>query len=156
MNRLLPDRYLSFSDFSYTIKINLCVQEVFMEWYLGVLKKYAVFSGRARRKEYWMFALFSIIISLIFWVIQLVLKFVPPLAVLFSVLSFIYSLAILVPSLAVGVRRLHDTGRSGFWLFLVLVPIVGWIVVLVFMALDGVAGENQYGSNPKEVAATAG
>jgi uncharacterized membrane protein YhaH (DUF805 family) len=123
-----------------------------MEWYLSVLKKYAVFSGRARRKEYWMFTLFNNIIGLILGVLQLI----PLLSGLFSVLGILYSLAILIPSLAAGVRRLHDTGRSGFWLFLILVPLVGAIVILVFLASDSVANENKYGPNPKGAVAAAG
>jgi uncharacterized membrane protein YhaH (DUF805 family) len=112
-----------------------------MEWYLKVVKNYVGFQGRARRKEYWMFFLFNLIIGL-------VIGFVEGLLNLSQVLSTLYSLAILLPSLAVGVRRLHDTGRSGLWLLIGLIPLIGLIVLLVFFCEDS-KGENQYGPNPK-------
>ena len=112
-----------------------------MHWYLDVLKKYAVFSGRARRTEYWMFFLFNVIISLV-------------LGFLAAILSNLYALAVLIPGLAVSVRRLHDTNRSGWWLLISLVPIVGIIVLIVFLVSDGQANDNQYGPNPKAVAAS--
>ena len=121
-----------------------------MNWYLEVLKKYAVFSGRARRKEYWMFTLFSFIISC-------ALVFVEGLAGSPGVVTFLCNLAMLIPGMAVKVRRLHDTNRSGWWVLsfflVVLVPFIGDIVLLVFMVQDSQPNENQYGSNPK--AATA-
>ena len=113
-----------------------------MNWYLEVLKKYAVFSGRARRKEYWLFLLFNIIISIALGLIE-------GLAGGPGVLPGIYCLAVLLPGIAVSVRRLHDTNRSGWWLLLGLIPLVGGIVLLVFMAQDSGLGENQYGPNPK-------
>jgi len=113
-----------------------------MNWYLEVLKKYAVFSGRARRKEYWMFLLFNIILVV-------VLSFVEGLVGSPGIISMLYSLAVLIPSIAVSVRRLHDTDRSGWWLLISLVPLIGAIVLLVFMVIDGKPGENQYGTNPK-------
>lgn len=119
-----------------------------MDWYLAVLKKYAQFSGRARRKEYWYFTLFNVIFSV-------VLSFVDGLTGTWDpesgigLLSAIYTLAVLVPSIAVGVRRLHDTGRSAWWLLLLLIPLIGVIIFLVFMVLDSQEGENQYGPSPK-------
>jgi uncharacterized membrane protein YhaH (DUF805 family) len=113
-----------------------------MEWYLKVVKNYVGFQGRARRKEYWMFFLFNLIIGL-------VIGFVEGLLNLSQVLSTLYSLAILLPSLAVGVRRLHDTGRSGLWLLIGLIPLIGLIVLLVFFCEDSKENENQYGPNPK-------
>ena len=89
-----------------------------MDWYLNVLKNYFGFGGRARRKEYWMFILISVIISAILNVIQSVIGMEIP------ALSLIYSLAVLLPSIAVGVRRLHDGNRSGWWLLVALVPVV--------------------------------
>lgn len=112
-----------------------------MQWYLEVLKKYAVFNGRARRAEYWWFTLFSIIASVVLSVIDGVLG--TP-----GVLAGIYALAVLLPSIAVAIRRLHDTGRSGWWLLLTLVPVAG-IVVIVFLVLDSQPGENEHGPNPK-------
>jgi uncharacterized membrane protein YhaH (DUF805 family) len=106
-----------------------------MNWYLDVLKKYAVFTGRAHRQEFWMFVLISFIISLI-------LSLVRP-------LWMIYNLVVLVPSIAVCTRRLHDTGRSGWWQLVALVPLIGAIIVIVFAAQDGQPGENQFGQNPK-------
>ncbi|WP_424767616.1 DUF805 domain-containing protein [Paenibacillus sp. sgz302251] len=112
-----------------------------MEWYLKVLKNYVGFQGRARRKEYWMFVLFSFIISLVLTIVEAVTG-MP------AVLTGLYSLAILLPSLAVSVRRLHDTGRSGWWLLISLIPLVGGIILLVFMCLDS-EENNKYGPNPK-------
>ena len=119
-----------------------------MNWYLEVLKKYAVFSGRARRSEYWFFVLFNVIISVILAVIDGVTgSFNPELGI--GLLSGIYTLAVILPSLAVSFRRLHDTNRSGWWLLLLLVPLIGPIVIIVFMATDTSPEENQYGVNPK-------
>ncbi len=117
-----------------------------MKWYFEVLKKYAVFSGRARRKEYWMFLLFHIII--------IALGVIESIVGTNSVIALFYMLAILLPGLAVTVRRLHDTGKSGWWLLIGLVPLIG-IVILVFMVQDGQAGDNQYGPNPKVTTAAA-
>lgn len=113
-----------------------------MEWYLKVLKNYVGFQGRARRKEYWMFVLFNLIIGL-------VLGFVEGMLNLSQVLSTIYTIAVFLPSLAVGVRRLHDTGRSGLWLLISFIPLIGLIVLLVFFCEDSKDHENQYGPNPK-------
>ncbi|MFA7555181.1 MAG: DUF805 domain-containing protein [Spongiibacteraceae bacterium] len=126
-----------------------------MNWYLEVLKKYATFSGRARRKEYWFFALFNIIISIILGVIDGVTGSFDP-ATGVGVLGIIYSLAILIPSIAVAVRRLHDIGRSGWWLLIAFIPLIGAIVLLIFAVQDSKA-DNEYGPNPKaaETAVTA-
>lgn len=114
-----------------------------MEWYIGCLKKYAEFSGRARRTELWMFTLVNFIISI-------VLGFVlPMLAKELMMLSTIYSLGVMIPGIAVGARRMHDIGKSGWWLLISLIPIIGWIILLVFYCQDSMPGENQYGPNPK-------
>lgn len=113
-----------------------------MNWYMDVLKKYAVFVGRAHRQEYWMFVLFSVIISLVLSAVETILG-------LPGILSIIYGLGVLVPSIAVGVRRLHDTDRSGWWTLVSLVPILGIIILIVFLAQDSKPGSNQYGANPK-------
>ncbi len=123
-----------------------------MNWYIEVLKKYAVFSGRARRKEYWYFFLFNIIATIILGVIDGVTGSFSP-EVGMGLLSGIYTLAVLIPSIAVTIRRLHDTDRSGWWLLIILVPLIGAIVLLVFMVLDSKPGQNQFGSNPKEATA---
>lgn len=119
-----------------------------MNWYLEVLKKYAVFSGRARRAEYWWFVLFNIIIGLALGAIDGVTGTYSSEAGL-GLLGGLYTLAVLLPGIAVTVRRLHDTGRSGWWFLIFLVPVIGAIILLVFMVLDSKPGQNQYGANPK-------
>ncbi len=123
-----------------------------MNWYIEVLKKYAVFQGRARRKEYWYFVLFSTIISVILIFID---GFIGTLDVEAGIglLSGVYGLAVLIPSIAVAVRRLHDTDRSGWWILIALIPILGTIVLIVFFILDSKPEENNYGLNPKAVTA---
>ena len=116
-----------------------------MSWFIEVLKKYAVFSGRARRKEYWMFALFAGIIYVVFAVLGVVTKQ--------SWLVAIPYLGFLLPGLAVTARRLHDTGRSGWWILFGLAPLVGGITLFVFSVLDSEPGDNKYGPNPKLVPA---
>jgi uncharacterized membrane protein YhaH (DUF805 family) len=135
-----------------------------MSWYIKVLKNYAVFSGRARRKEYWWFYLFNFIFILVLDLIGifiigpqihgLILPIIYRLIIISS-LTIIYELAVIVPAIAVGVRRLHDTNRSGWWYFISLVPLVGGIVLLVFLAMDSQPGENRYGPNPKDEASTS-
>lgn len=118
-----------------------------MNWFLVALKKYADFSSRARRKEFWAFYLLNTII----W---LVLAFVEGGGVFYSeygVLSTLYGLAVFIPAMAVTVRRLHDTGRSGWWLLIALIPIIGTIIFLTFLVQDSQPGGNQYGRNPKGV-----
>jgi uncharacterized membrane protein YhaH (DUF805 family) len=119
-----------------------------VNWYLAVLKNYAGFSGRARRTEYWMFFLINLIIVVVLDLIGMAIK-------VSTLLGGIYGLAVLIPSLAVGVRRLHDTGRSGWWLLIGLIPVIGTIILIVFMATEGQPGDNQYGPNPKQVPAVA-
>jgi uncharacterized membrane protein YhaH (DUF805 family) len=114
-----------------------------MEWYLKVLRQYVDFAGRARRKEYWMFTLVNVIIALVLAILDNVFTT--------GILGLVYSLAVLLPSLAVGVRRLHDTGRSGWWLLISLIPLIGAIVLVVFFATDGEPQPNAYGPDPKAV-----
>ncbi len=113
-----------------------------MTWYILALKKYAIFNGRSRRLEYWMFSLVSVLIGIglggaEFWIGT------PPR------LSLIYGLAVLIPALSVTVRRLHDTDHSGWWLLINLVPVIGALVLLVFMLMEGKRDRNQYGPDPK-------
>jgi uncharacterized membrane protein YhaH (DUF805 family) len=116
-----------------------------MEWYLSVVKdNYANFNGRARRKEYWMFALFNMIFVLVVAIVDYILG-------TFPLLYCIYLLAVAIPSLAVFVRRLHDIGKSGWWFFVWLIPIIGGIWLLVLLCTDGNPGENSYGPSPKTV-----
>lgn len=119
-----------------------------MNWFLTALKKYAMFSGRAQRAEYWYFVLFYILIFIGLSVIDSITGSFSAEAGM-GLLGGILTLALLIPSIAVGVRRLHDTGRSGWWLLIVLVPLVGAIILLVFTVQDSAPGENAYGRNPK-------
>jgi len=116
-----------------------------MNWYMEVMKKYAVFEGRAHRTEFWMFVLFNFIISFALGIVQNAIG-------LGSALSGLYTLAILVPSIAVSARRLHDTGRSGWWQLIGLIPLIGFIVLIVFYVQDSKA-DNKFGANPKAAAA---
>jgi len=109
----------------------------------SVFSKYVVFSGRARRSEFWWFSLFLLIVYIIVAAIDA--------AIGNSVLLVIVWLATLLPSLAVTVRRLHDTGRSGWWFFITLIPLVGGIILLVFECQDSQPGSNAYGPSPKEI-----
>lgn len=119
-----------------------------MNWYSKVIRNYAVFTGRARRKEYWMFVLFNYIFTIAAFILDIVFRWGP----IFLVL---YSLFVLVPSLAVGARRMHDQGKSGWWLLISLVPLIGGIWLLVLLCTDSQPGANQYGPNPKEEPAPA-
>ena len=113
-----------------------------MNWYLTVIKEhYADFKGRARRKEFWMFMLIN-------WVISMVLAIIGGL-IHFTLLGSIYSLAVLVPTLGVGVRRLHDMGKSGWWYLICLVPVLGAIYLIYLWCQDSQAEANEWGANPK-------
>jgi uncharacterized membrane protein YhaH (DUF805 family) len=111
-------------------------------WKRVVLERYAQFTGRARRAEFWWYFLANFIISV-------VLNILIAVSSIFGVLTLIYGLAVLIPGLAVAVRRLHDTDRSGWWLLIGLIPIVGIIVLIVFWATDGSPSPNQYGVSEK-------
>jgi uncharacterized membrane protein YhaH (DUF805 family) len=112
-----------------------------MNWFLDVVKnKYAKFDGRARRQEYWMYTLFYLIIYIVLMVVDGMIGM--------PVLSGLLALGLLVPSIAVTIRRLHDTGRPGWWLLIGFIPLVG-LVLIYFLVIDGQPGENQYGPNPK-------
>jgi len=120
------------------------------DWYMQALRKYAVFSGRARRKEYWFFVLWYLIITVLLAILDGMLGLHIGKA---GLLETLYALALLIPSIAVTVRRLHDTGRTGWWFLIVLIPFIGFIVLLVFMFLEGEPGDNKYGPSPKAGAA---
>ncbi|HAL57302.1 MAG TPA: DUF805 domain-containing protein [Bacteroidetes bacterium] len=114
-----------------------------MEWYLRVVKdNYANFKGRARRKEYWMFVLFNILFATVALIIDFVLG-------TYLLVYGLYLLAVIIPGIAVTVRRLHDVGKSGWWYFIALIPFIGAIWLLVLLCTDGNPGENNYGSSPK-------
>ena len=119
-----------------------------MHWFIDPLKHhYADFDGRLTRQPFWMFVLISTIISTAISIVEGSMGFGD-----IGVLSALYSLILLIPSIAITTRRLHDTGRSGWWQLLWLIPIVGWIVLVVFLATDTTPADNQYGANPKAVA----
>ncbi|MCS6894578.1 MAG: DUF805 domain-containing protein [Bacteroidia bacterium] len=122
-----------------------------MKWYLSVLRNYAVFSGRARRMEFWMFVLINSIFSLLLSGIDRLMARALEWEASIPILNGIYNLVVFLPSLAVAVRRLHDTGRSGWWILLGLIPCIGPIVLLVFFFQNSQPGTNQYGPNPKEI-----
>ncbi len=119
-----------------------------MSWYLEALKKYAVFTGRARRKEFWFYSLFNMIALIVAMIVDNVLglRFEDE---LFGPIYTLYILATLLPSLAVSVRRLHDVGKSGWFLLLNLIPFIGPIWLLILVCGDSAPGGNQYGANPK-------
>ena len=118
---------------------------VLLNNYFTVLKKYAVFTGRSSRKEFWFFVLVNVIVGIIFSI----LTKIPILKIIFWIAAVLFHLAILIPGIAVGIRRLHDTGKTG-WLMLLCLTVIGSIVVLVFCAMEGTPGENQYGSTPSD------
>lgn len=121
-----------------------------MNYYTDVLKKYATFGGRARRKEYWMFTLWNAIITI---VLALALGMISNStnSQAWVMVYYLYALAVFIPCAAVIVRRLHDTNHSGWWFFISLIPLIGTIVLLVFLATDSQPGDNQYGPNPKGI-----
>ena len=120
-----------------------------MNYFIDCLtKKYACFSGRARRKEYWLFVLFNFIAAFVVGFIGGVLAGATGVEA-FAYLGAIYNLAVLLPGFGVFVRRMHDIGRSGWWWLIAFIPIIGWIVLIVFCCLDSQPGDNQYGPNPK-------
>jgi len=121
----------------------------FMVWYLAVLKKYAVFNGRARRKEYWYFILCNFLLSFVIAFVDAMTGNINAETGM-GLFSMVYAVLMLVPSIAVGVRRLHDTGRSGWWVLLALIPVLGSLALIYFFAIDSERGDNQYGKNPKE------
>jgi uncharacterized membrane protein YhaH (DUF805 family) len=118
-----------------------------VDWAKRPLQKYADVTGRAPRAEYWWFVLFVIIGEIIAMAIDSILGLSQMIGPYGPVLC-LYLLALLVPSITVGVRRLHDTDRSGWWLLIGLIPLIGAIVLLVFFVTEGTKGDNQYGPNP--------
>ncbi|MER2149981.1 MAG: DUF805 domain-containing protein [Candidatus Limivicinus sp.] len=111
---------------------------------LCLLEKYADFSGRASRGEYWSFALTASVITG-------VLNSLGRNSNVLSIIAYLVSLAVLLPNIAVAVRRLHDIGKKGTWYLLALIPIVGWVILIIWFCKEGDPGENEYGVNPLEV-----
>lgn len=137
-----------------------------MKWFFRGLKKYGIFQGRASRKEFWMFMLVYIIIYIMFMLSMMItgveqqqndktyMMETTKLSTFHSLLTTLYPIFVfgtLLPALAIIVRRLHDTGRSGWWFFISFIAFVGGTVLLVFLLLDGDEQENQYGPNPKTI-----
>ncbi len=120
-----------------------------MNWYYKVLRQYSDFNGRARRTEYWMFTLINALITFIFVMIDGKLGITLLEEIPYGYLTLIYSLVVFLPSLAVSVRRLHDIGKSGWWYLVGLIPFIGGIWLLILLVTEGVAQENEYGTNPK-------
>ncbi len=123
-----------------------------MNWFLLAFKRYADFAGRSRRSEYWYFVLFYVLIAVGLSIIDTVTGTMSVEAGI-GLLSGLFALALIVPSFAVGVRRLHDIGKSGWWLLLGFIPLVGGIILLVWACKDSQPGTNAWGPNPKESAA---
>ncbi|CAN5140536.1 DUF805 domain-containing protein [soil metagenome] len=122
------------------------------------LKKYAEFTGRARRSEYWLFTLFIVIVEVVYFILSGVTGNLAgaagtgqfnPIGMVLAGLYVLFILAILVPSIAVGFRRLHDTNRSAWWLLIAFIPLIGGIVLLIFNILPGTVGANRFGPDPK-------
>lgn len=118
-----------------------------MDWYFKVLRNYVGFSGRARRKEFWMFILVNIVLTGVLSILDKMLGL--RIAKDEGLLTTIYGVLIFLPYWAVQFRRLHDTDRSAWWLLLLLIPIVGWLIILAFNCQNGTPGENKFGSDPK-------
>ena len=152
-------RLIWFGSILVLIAIFLCCFQLFgrrysIHWYLQVLKKYIVFSGRARRNEFWMFQIFNTLTFIIFPIISTIFPIIigwdlDLILIVYGLSMGLYGLGTLIPSLAVSIRRLHDTGRSGWWLLIGLMPLVGWILTLIWYLSDSEVGENKYGPNPK-------
>lgn len=120
----------------------------FLNIFLDVVKnKYADFNGRARRKEYWGYTLIVVIISI---VLNIVFGLLANVASFFAYIPYLVSLALLVPGIAVAARRLHDIGKSGYFLFISLIPLVGGLYLLYLMVQDSTVGSNEYGEDPKK------
>ncbi|TRZ44314.1 DUF805 domain-containing protein [Robertkochia solimangrovi] len=118
-----------------------------MNWYRKVIQQYADFKGRARRKEFWMFVLFNIIFALIASMLDYFLGIANDYG--YGPIYGVYALFVLIPGLAVSVRRLHDIGKSGWWILLGLIPIIGTIWLIVYYVTDSQPGVNKWGPNPK-------
>jgi uncharacterized membrane protein YhaH (DUF805 family) len=128
-----------------------------MNWYLKALKQFKNYKGRARRKEFWMFTLFHVLIILVITLINFLLKYITNdfegkdlIVQIIGTVMGIYILAMLIPSLSLTVRRLHDVDKSGWMILISFIPIIGGIWLLILMLTDSSSNENQYGVNPKE------
>lgn len=118
-----------------------------MGWYLSAISNYATFTGRARPKAFWMFVLFNIIIAFAIGFVEGLVGLVDEDSYI-GIPSMLYSLFMICPSLAIAIRRLHDSGKSGFWILIGLLPAIGLLILLIFYVLPGTEGDNQYGPQP--------
>jgi uncharacterized membrane protein YhaH (DUF805 family) len=121
-----------------------------MEWATLPLKRYAQFTGRARRKEYWSFFLLILAAYIVAGIVDGILGMSTLVGGVYGPLTLLTALFFFIPSLAVGVRRLHDTNRSGWWILIGFIPLIGALVLIYFFILEGTRGPNQYGPDPKE------
>ena len=122
-----------------------------MEYFISAIKQYVVFKGRARRKEFWYFYLISLVISLALAFLDHQMgTFNPEMGG--GLLGGVYGIFIFLPSLSLTVRRIHDTSHSGYWAFILLIPIIGFLAILFFASMDSKPGSNEYGISPKEPA----
>ena len=121
----------------------------FIEAIKSCFNKYVDFKGRARRSEYWFFSLFTLLVSLILGFAEGYLGIFPNTDQ--AILANIFSLLIIIPFIAVGVRRLHDTNHSGWWYLLIIIPIIGWIIILIWLCKNSDEKDNRFGSNPKKI-----
>ena len=119
-----------------------------MSWYWKALKNYAGFSGRSRRREYWFFSLFSLLMTLALSLLDLIIYNLSSETIL-GMFTGAYGLGVIMPTLAVAIRRLHDTGKSGWWILINFFPAIGNLIFIFFLLLDSEPGENQYGPSPK-------
>ena len=122
-----------------------------MNWYLDAWKNYFTFTGRSRRKAYWVFFVFNVLATILANLIDNILGLTGQ--GVYGPVSTLYALAVFLPGLALAIRRLHDTGRSGWWMLLGFIPLIGWIVLLIFFVTDSQPGSNRYGPNPKDTLA---
>lgn len=116
-----------------------------MRWYVAALRKYSIINGRSRRTEFWMFTLFNLLISIGLSIVEFSSGF--------GGLVLVYGLAVLVPCFTLTIRRLHDTNRSGWWILSGLIPVIGWLALLILMSLEGKHERNQFGPDPKRLGA---
>lgn len=123
-----------------------------LEWMLLPLKRYADFSGRSRRKEYWMFVLGVFLGAIVLSIIEGILGMSGMVGGVYGPLTTIFLLAVIIPSIAVQVRRFHDQDKSGWMVLLAFIPILGGLAVLIFMCLEGTRGSNRFGPDPKDPA----
>ena len=120
-----------------------------MDWMTLPLKRYAQFSGRSRRKEYWMYTLGIFLAAIVVGIVEAITGLSGMVAGVYGPLTVILLLATFVPSLAVGIRRLHDTDKSGWFMLIALIPFVGGLILLVLFCLEGTRGPNRFGEDPK-------